>query len=183
MSQWKVISQKSVFKAPLFSVDEIDYINEAHIEKKNFVAERVPTVTIFPISRNLEIYLVSQFRPMLNKKTLEAIAGYIEKNETALEAAKRELKEEGGIVASHWEEMAKVEMAASVFKGRLHLFLARDIELGEPQPTETEDDIQLVKLRLGDAVNKVMHGEINHTDSMIGILMLENLRVQKKLKP
>jgi hypothetical protein len=38
-----------------------------------------------------------------------------------------------------------------------------------------------VKIRLDEAVQKVMDGEINHSASMIGILMLDKLRTQKKL--
>ena len=107
-------------------------------------------------------------------RCLEAVAGHVEKGESPLVAAKRELKEEAGIEALNWEEFAKIEMSGSVFKSSSHLFLAKDLEMVKASPEEGED-ISLVEIPLADAVSKVLSGEINHAISMVGILMLEKL--------
>ena len=117
---------------------------------------------------------------MLEKTVLEAISGYVDKKETTITAAKRELKEEAGITAHQLEEIARVEMAGSVFNSKGYLFLAKGLELGETDLDEDEE-ISIVKMPLGQAVEKVMIGEIAHASSMIGILMLDKLRAQKKL--
>lgn len=180
MNQWKITSQKQVFKGRLFDVTEINFINKAGKKKTHHVVKRDPIVSIFPLTDSYEIYLVSQYRYMLKRITLEAVAGYVEKKETSLAAAKRELKEETGIEAMQWEEIARIEMAASVFKSKMHLFLAKDLGIGETR-LEDGEDITLVKIPLSEAVKKVMDGEINHSASIIGILMLDKLRMQKKL--
>lgn len=180
MNQWKITSQKSVFKGDLFDVTEIDFVNKAGKNKVHHVVERAAIVSAFPLTDSYEIYLVSQYRYMLKRNTLEAVAGYIEKKETSLSAAKRELMEETGLEAMQWEEIARIEMAASVFKGKMHLFLAKELEIPVIE-YENEEGITLVKIRLDEAVQKVMAGEINHSASMIGILMLDKLRTQKKL--
>ena len=180
MNQWKITSRKSVFKGELFDVTEINFANKAGKKKIHHVVERDPIVSIFPLTDSYEIYLVSQYRYMLKRTTLEGVAGYVEKKETSLTAAKRELKEETGIEAMQWEEISRIEMAASVFKGRMHLFLAKELEI-PVIPHEIEEEITLVRVRLDDAVKMVMNGEINHSASMIGILMLDKLRMQKKL--
>lgn len=180
MSQWKIVSQKSVFKAQLFDVKEVVFKDKAGAEKIHHIAQRDPVVTIFPITGKYDIYLISQYRDMLDKTVLEAISGYVDKDETAIKAAKRELKEEAGITAYQLEEISRIEMAGSVFKSKGHLFLAKDLELGEAKSDEDEQ-ISLVKMPLSMAVEKVMTGEINHASSMIGILILDKLRSQKKL--
>lgn len=180
MSQWKITSQKSVFKGELFDVTEINFVDKAGKKKIHHVVERDPIVSVFPLIDSYEIYLVSQYRYTLKRTTLEAVAGYIEKKETILAAAKRELKEETDIEAIQWEEISRVEIAASVFKGKMHLFLAKELEI-PVIAYDNEEKITLVKIRLEDAVKKVMDGEINHSASMIGILMLDKLRAQKKL--
>ncbi len=182
MSQWKITSQKSIFKAKLLDIQEIVLKSKDGKEKVHHVAERTPTVSVFPLTDANEIYLIYQYRQMLKKRTLEAVAGYIEKKENTLQAAKRELREETGITAMQWEEIARVEMAASVFKGKMYLFLATDLEFGPTQLDEGEE-ITLVKMPLLEAVKKVMTGEIDHSHSMIGILMLDKLRMQRKQKP
>lgn len=180
MNQWKITSQKPVFKGELFDVTEINFTNKAGKKKIHHIAERNPIISVFPLTDSYEIYLVSQYRYMLKRITLEAVAGFIEKRESSLAAAKRELEEETGIEAMQWEEISRVEMAASVFKGKMHLFLAKELEIPVIE-YENEEEIVVVKISLSDAVKKVMDGEINHSASMIGILMLDKLRMQKKL--
>lgn len=180
MSQWKIISQKSVLKAKLFKVKEVIFKNKAGREKSHHIVERDPTVSVFPLTNSYEIYLISQYRYMLEKTALEAVAGYVEGKESTVAAAKRELKEETGIIAHQLEEIARVEMAGSVIKCKLHLFLAKGLEIGDNNPDEDEE-ISIVKMPLDIAVEKVMIGEINHSASMLGILLLDKLRRQRKL--
>jgi hypothetical protein len=62
----------------------------------------------------------------------------------------------------------------------VHIFLAKGLEF-EVANLEEDEEISVVKMPLTQAVEKVMLGEINHAASMLGILMLDKLRMQKKL--
>lgn len=180
MSQWKIISQKPILKAELFNVSEIELENSAGKRKIHHEAERIPIVSVFPLTDSYEIYLISEYRYMLKKTVLQAVAGHVGKKETTIASAKRELKEETGISAHQLEEIARVEMSGSVFKSKSYLFLAKGLEIGDNKLDDGEE-IVLVKMPLSSAVEKVMSGEINHATSMLGILMLDKLRMQKKL--
>lgn len=180
MNQWKLVSQKTVFKAKLFDVKEIIFKNKNGKEKIHHIAQRNTVVTIFPLTDQYEVYLISQYRYMLDKTVLEAISGFVEKKETTIAAAKRELKEETGMEAQQLEEIARIQMAGSVFKSKGYLFLAKGLEMGEANLDEDEE-ISIVKMSLTQAAEKVMMGEITHASSVIGILMLDKLRMQKKL--
>jgi 8-oxo-dGTP pyrophosphatase MutT (NUDIX family) len=180
MSQWKIVSQKSVFKAKLFNVKELIFKDKEGKEKIHHIAQRNAFVTIFPLTERNEVYLISEYRYMLGKTVLEAISGYVNGSETAISAAKRELKEESGITAHQLEELVRIEMAGSVFRSKGHLFLAKDLEFGETNLDEDEQ-ISLIKIPLSQAVEKVMMGEINNASSMVGILMLDKLKTQKKI--
>lgn len=180
MSRWKIVSQKSVFRSKLFNVREVVFKNQKGTQKFHHIAERNTVVSIFPLTDQYEIYLVSQYRYMLGKTVLETPSGYIEKRETTIAAAKRELKEETGISAQQLEELARINLASSVFRSKVHLFLAKGLELGETNLDEDEQ-IAIVKMPLDQAVERVMVGEITHASSMIGILLLDKLRMQKKL--
>lgn len=178
--KWGVISQKTVYKAKLFEVKEQRVLlsdNKKHIYT---IVERPSTVNVFPFDDKYNLYLISQYRYLFNKRILEAVAGHVDKNETSLAAAKRELKEEVGMEASQWEEIARIQKSASVVKETSHIFLARDITEGEPNPNEGED-ITLVKLPIKEAVARVMSGEINHAATIVGIFILDRLRKEKKL--
>ncbi|MBI4096413.1 MAG: NUDIX hydrolase [Candidatus Levybacteria bacterium] len=180
MSQWKAISQKYAFRSSLFNVREVLFKNERGTKKIHYTAERRTTVSIFPLTDKYEIYLISQYRYMLGKTVLEAVSGYVKSKETTIKAAERELKEEAGISAHQLEEIGRIEMAGSVFKSRVYLFLAKGLEMGSNDLDEDEE-ISVVKMPLNAAAEKVMAGEINHASSAIGILMLDKLRKEKKL--
>lgn len=180
MIQWKNISQKTILKTDLFDVKEIKFKRSAGEIKIHHEVERAPVVSIFPLTDQYDIYLISQYRSMLKKTVLEAVAGYVEKNENVIAAAKRELKEEIGVEAQQLEEIARIQVAGSVIKGTVNLFLAKGLEFGEANLDEDEE-ISIIKMPLSQAVEKVMTGEIDHAASIIGILMLDKLRMQKKL--
>ena len=180
MSRWKVVSQKTILRAKLFNVKQIEFETKNKKKKIHYQAERVPIVSVFPLTDSYEIYLVSEYRYMLEKTVIQAVAGHVEKDETTIAAAKRELREEAGMTSHNLEEIARIEMSGSVFKSKTHLFLAKGLEMVD-NDLDDDEDISVIKMPLDEAVQKVMTGEINHATSMIGILLLDKLRAQKKL--
>lgn len=175
----KILSKKPVFKAELFTVRQI----EIEANKKKFIQHDVvrnPVVTVFALTDDNQIYLISQYRRLLERISLEAVAGFIDEGETPLEAAKRELKEEVGLTATYWQELSTVNMAGSVTRGTAHLFLARDLKIGNPEPEEDEE-ITTVLVPFEKAVEKVLNGEIDIATTMAGILLIDKLMQEKKL--
>lgn len=180
MSQWKILSQKTVLKTELFTVKSSKLKFDSGKIKEYFNVYRDDTAVIFAITPKKEIYLIQEKRYLLGKEIISAPAGFISKGEDRLLAAKRELSEETGLKANQWEVIAVIEAAASVIKARAHLFLAKDLEIGE-QNLEELENIELLKMPLDSAVKKVMSGEISHSATVIGILMLDRYRRENKL--
>ena len=92
---------------------ELEYVDEKNTVRSWNMAQRttkskgndaVDAVAILAILKGGEdvpkTILVRQFRPPMNKYTIELPAGLIDKNETFEQAALRELKEETGYVGS-----------------------------------------------------------------------------------
>lgn len=180
MSNIKILSQKTIHKADLFDVvqTKLESANgKKRIHKDIYVC---PSVFIFPLTSKNEICLIYEYRYLMQKTVLSAIAGFIDKGETSIQAAKRELREETGLTANHWEEVYRVESANSVVKALSYLFLAKDLEEGERNPEEDEK-IKLVKMPLLEAIEKVMAGEMNDAKSIIGIFLLDKLKRERKL--
>jgi len=178
MNQWK-ITEKTIFKSKLFRIKEQKIVGKK-IKKTHDIVERTPTVVIFPLTDTGQIYLISQYRSLYDKIITEAVAGHMDGNESALKAAKRELKEETGLVASQWEELLRLENSASVIRSTMHFFLARDLEEKTANPEEGEE-ISLMKLPFETAINKVMDGEIKNGPTVLGLLFLDKLRREKKI--
>lgn len=173
-------TEKKVFSSSLFQVNSMQLVYSNGDKVTHDIAIRKPTVAIFPLTDTYELYLIAQYRPLLKKVTLEAVAGFIDGKETSLQAAKRELQEETGITAMQWEMLTTIDLAASVFKAQSHLFLAKGLDLGKPHP-DIHEEIEIIKMPLSQAAQKVLTGEITLSSSIIGILLLEKLRKEKKL--
>lgn len=179
MNKVRVLSQKRIFQGRLLEVFETELQLSNGKHKVHHIAKRPPVVCVLPITDSYEVYLVSQYRYMLDKVTLEVMAGFVEKGEMPLLAAKRELKEETGIQAENWKNVSTIEMAGSVFRAKAHIFIAKNLKKGKSYQEDYED-ISLVKITLDDAVSKVLSGKINHSASMIAILLAQALRKEKK---
>ncbi len=180
MTNKPIVSQNVVKEYEKFYItkDTIQLPNGKKITHHN--ALRRPVASIFPLTKTHEIYLVSQYRYLLKKQTLEAVAGFIEPNETSLRAAKRELQEEAGISAIQWEEFGRIEATASVFRATHYLFLAKELEISKANPDEDEE-LQVVKLSLSEALDRITTGEINTSSTIVGIFLLDKLKREKKL--
>jgi ADP-ribose pyrophosphatase len=176
----KILSEKTAFSTSKFIANTYTVETDGYKREHTDIL-RNPTVSIFALDNSGVIYLISQYRYLLEREALEAPAGFMEEGEDPLVAAKRELKEETGITANSWKKFGEVELGASVVAGVSHLFFAKDLTFGETNLDKGEKGLQLVKLPLLEAVEKVINGDINTSASVIGILMLNNLIQEEKL--
>src|SRR5690606_14582902 len=119
-------------------------------------------------------YLVGQFRYPLGEYSWEIPEGGGLLEHDPLDAAKRELKEETGLVATFWERIGRIHTSNSVTDEEGFIYLARGLSQEQAAPEETED-LQVRRLPLRDAVDMVMNGEITDSLSMCGILMVARM--------
>jgi ADP-ribose pyrophosphatase len=174
LSKTSIIESKKIFSSRYFSVEELGLQLPSNKKVIHHSVQFNSTVTIFPITKNNEIYLINQYRYLLGGVVLGAVAGHLEKDEEPLIAAKRELMEEAGIQAKKYKKLTTIELARSGIRGQQHLFMAQDLEFEKASPEEDEQ-IELVRMPLKEAVEKVMSGQITHGASIIGILMIDKI--------
>jgi len=166
--KWTIKSTRKIFENPFFAVFEDD------VEKPDGEDGQYATIrfndgaSILPIDDESNIYLTRQFRYAIGRHDLEVVAGSID-GEGALDTPQRELKEELGIEATEWSDLGSDYSLTSITQSCSRQFIARKLTFGEQEPEGTED-IEPVKLKLSDAVQMVMAGEITDTDTCLLIL-------------
>ncbi|HEY8936416.1 MAG TPA: NUDIX hydrolase [Cyclobacteriaceae bacterium] len=128
-------------------------------------------IGIVALDEHLNIWLVGQYRYPLNEYSWEIPEGGAPYKESALDAAKRELREEAGITASTWSTLCRIHTSNSVTDEEGFIFLAEDLSHGDAELEETEADLKVWKLSLKEALDMVLTGKITDSLSMTGILM------------
>jgi ADP-ribose pyrophosphatase len=93
-----------------------------------------------------------------------------------LDSAKRELKEETGLSATHWQELMQLHTSNSVTNERGLVYTAKGLTEGETEFEETED-LKIEKLPLEEAFERVMSGEITDAVSVAGLLKTKLLNL------
>ena len=115
--------------------------------------------------------LIGQYRYPTDVYSWEIVEGGVDDGEAHLEAARRELEEEAGLVAEAWVPLGgEIHLSNSVTSERAFLYLATGLSetAARPDPTEV---LTVRMVPLDEAVGMVTSGEIVDALSVIGILL------------
>ena len=101
-------------------------------------------------------------------------------DEAPIEGAKRELREEVGLVAGRWDLVMEMQLSNSVSDEIGYAYVARDLDQVEAAPEETEQ-LHVRKLPFSELVGMVMRGEIRDGLSIAAVLKVNQLMLDGKL--
>lgn len=115
------------------------------------------------------IYLVGQYRYVLDLYSWEIPEGGCPEGEDILRAAQRELEEETGLQAAQWELMGRAHLSNSVSDELAVWFLATELTQGEHHPEGTEQ-LNVRRVPFDDALRMARAGEITDALSLLAIM-------------
>jgi ADP-ribose pyrophosphatase len=133
------------------------------------VVEHPGAVVVAALDALGEVYLVSQYRHAIRRDLLELPAGVVESGEDPLVAARRELREEAGLMANEWTSLGFFYSSPGFANECLHAFLARDLSFVERQP-DFDEDLTVVKCPLDDLLANP--GQIADAKSLATLLLV-----------
>jgi ADP-ribose pyrophosphatase len=118
--------------------------------------------------------LVRQYRPALDRTLLEIPAGTLDRpGEDPLDCAVRELAEEVGATAAHWEHLATYGVAVGVSDEMLHLYLATGLTFGARAADGIEEQSMTVeRFAWRDVLDGVVDGRLADAKTILGLLLL-----------
>ncbi|WP_337040704.1 NUDIX hydrolase [Emticicia sp. 17c] len=132
-------------------------------------------IGIVPVDKEGNTWLVGQYRFPINEYSWEIPEGGSPEGEDIYETAKRELREETGLLAERWTMISKLHTSNSVCNEVAYIFLAEELTQAESQPEETEQ-LLVKKIPLREAYQMVVEDKITDSMSVAGILKTVILR-------
>ena len=115
------------------------------------------------------VCLVRQYRHGVQDFLWEIPAGKLDAGEPPEVCAVRELQEETGVSARRWTPLGLYIPAPSIFTEIIHLYLARDLNVGAPSP-DADEELELRWLPLEQAIGHVLRGEWNDGKTAMALL-------------
>lgn len=139
-SNWKKISSQVIHQNPWWKLRHDRVIRPNGKRGDYFYVAGVNSVSVIAVDARKQILLVGQNRyPTGGVYSWEIVTGGIRPKENALAAAKRELREEAGVVARHWRSLGYYYPYNGVSAEKSYCYLAGDLKFTKAQPDDTEN--------------------------------------------
>src|SRR6516164_9356061 len=134
----KTISSKELIRTPIFHVTFDHAVDPDGFEIKRAIVQHSGSAVMMPVDDRKRILLVRQYRLPAGRYLWELPAGRLDKGETALQAARRELIEETGYRAKSWKKIAEFYPSPGFLAEKMTIYLATSLTEGEKTPMEDE---------------------------------------------
>jgi ADP-ribose pyrophosphatase len=132
------------------------------------IVEHPGAVAIVAVDREGCVTLVRQLREATRAHLLELPAGTLERGESPLECARRELAEETGLTGDDWREAATFWTTPGFCRERMTLFVAEGVQPGQARPDEDES-FELVRWPVEEVGERL--GEVEDAKTLAGLLL------------
>ena len=175
----KQLASKQIFdgKVVKLFVDDIELPNGKGAFRE--VVRHPGAVCVIPVTDEGEVIMVKQFRYPFSSVLLEIPAGKLEIGEDPLDAVKRELEEESGVVAENVEFIGMTYTTVAFTDEKIYTYMATGLSYTESHPDEDEF-LEVVKIPLDTLVEMVMTGEIKDSKTQVAILKADRLLKERK---
>lgn len=167
---WKTLKSEQVYESGWIKVIKHDCLNPADkpaiysvVNFKNLA------IGILPLDDENNTWLVGQWRYPINEYSWEIPEGGGPLGIDPLESAKRELKEETGIIATDFTEMMRLHLSNSATDELAIVYIAKGLSFENSEPEESEI-LQIKKVHINEAFDMVNKGQITDAISVAAIM-------------
>ncbi|MBT8061667.1 MAG: ADP compounds hydrolase NudE [Xanthomonadales bacterium] len=139
----KIHGRRNRDPGKLFKIEQLDleFSNGEHRVYERLISRGLGAVIVVPITDDGQVLLVREYAAGLHHYEMGLVKGRLEKDESILEAAQRELQEEAGFAARDLQELTALSLAPGYMTHVTHVVLARDLypsRLPGDEPEELE---------------------------------------------
>lgn len=123
---------------------------------------------IVPVMDDGSVLLLKQYRHAVGGFIWEIPAGTLDPGEDPRQCAERELIEETGYAARHFERLAEITPLPAYSDERIHIFLATGLTKAA-QNLDPDELLVVHQVELGLAMEMIADGEIQDAKTIVGL--------------
>ena len=178
---WTKLSGEVKYENPWIKVTEDKVKNPAGNDGIYGVVHfKTHAIAIIPLDENNNTWIVCQYRYPLHSYEWEVVEGGCPEGTSPIETAKRELIEEVGLKAEHFEMILEMQLSNSTTDELSYTYLARGLSYVGEEPEEDEQ-LAIRKLPFEEVYQMVLRGEIRDGLSVGSILKAKLLLDQGEI--
>ena len=161
---------KTVYKGPVFSI-ESGVLNEpGGVRARRDIIRHSGSVAVLPVHDDGRVLLIRQYRCAYKKMVVELPAGRIDRGETPLQAARRELREEVGLGARKWERLLRILPSPGFCDETVTIYRATGF-FASPAEDDPDERIEIRELPLSAALALVEKGQVEDAKTVVALLL------------
>lgn len=170
---WTIIDKSTVYDNNWISLIHHNVLNpsgnkgiygKVHFKNK--------AIGVIAVDEERNTYLVGQYRFTIDQYSWEIPEGGCPFDEDSLDAAKRELLEETGLVATNWLKLGDAFLSNSVSDEYAEYYLATGLSQYEASPEDTEQ-LMVKKLPLNEVFIMAKEGKLKDALTLLPLMQLE----------
>jgi ADP-ribose pyrophosphatase len=170
-----LLASRTVFEGKILTLKQDQVrLPDGNTAQREYVLHQGAAMVV-PLFEDFSLLLERQFRFPLGNHFLELPAGKVDRGETPLAAARRELFEETGYTAQEWKHLATLYPCVGYSNERVDLFLARGLA-HQGHPGEDGEFLECVRIALDEALRLVAEGAISEAKTILGIFWADRIR-------
>lgn len=167
---WRLVSSTAVVESTWLRVLRNEYVTRSGREMRDYyVVERSPFVLIVAEVDD-RVILIRQYRPATDRTYWGLPAGFLDPNETPLEAALRELLEETGHEGSEAKLVGELDPLPGYIRSTAHVVRMKARRAGQRIDQDEVDEVKLVPR--GDVLAMIQDGEIREMQAVAALLLV-----------
>jgi ADP-ribose pyrophosphatase len=175
MGEMRLISSKRLLKTSIFKVTMDQAVDPEGFEIKRAIIQHRGSAVMMAVDEERRMLLVKQYRLPARSYMWELPAGRMDAGETALQAARRELREETGYRATSWRKLAHFYVSPGFLAETMTIYLATGLHAGEVEFMEDER-IDMRWFPMAEVDRMIQAGEIRDAKTMVGFFAWQRYR-------